>query len=80
MEIERERNIRVWLLLMCPPTRDLDPNSGMCPAWESNWRPFGSQISAQSTEPNQPGLKILFLIAVQFHFKNAAYKFVLMNS
>ena len=29
---------------------------GMCPDWESNQRPFGSQASAQSTEPHQPGL------------------------
>ena len=27
----------------------------MCPDWESNQRPFGSQASAQSTEPRQPG-------------------------
>ena len=25
------------------PTGDLAHNSGMCPDWESNWRPFGSQ-------------------------------------
>ena len=28
--------------------------------WESNWQPFDSQASAQSTESNQPGL-FLFL-------------------
>ena len=28
----------------------------MCPDWESNWRPFGSQVGVQSTEPHQPGL------------------------
>ena len=39
-----------------PPTRDLDHNPGMCPDWESNWQPFGSQASAQSTEPHQPEL------------------------
>ena len=27
----------------------------MCPDWESNWRPFGSQAGTQSTEPHQPG-------------------------
>ena len=41
-----------------PPTEDLAHNPGMCPDWESNWRPFGSQASVQSTEPHQPGLKI----------------------
>ena len=36
-------------------TGDLAGNPGMCPAWESNLRPFGSQAGAQSTEPHQPG-------------------------
>ena len=35
-------------------------NPGMCPDWESNWWPFGSQASAQSTEPHQPGPCSLF--------------------
>ena len=39
---------------MPPPTRDQDP--GMCPDWDSNWRSFGSQACAQSTELHQPGL------------------------
>ena len=39
-----------------PPTGDPARNPGMCPDWESNQRPFGSQASAQSTEPHQPGL------------------------
>ena len=39
-----------------PSTRGLACNPGMCPDWESNWLPFGSQASAQSTEPHQPGL------------------------
>ena len=37
------------------PTRDLAGNPGVCPDWELNWRPFGLQGSAQSTEPHQPG-------------------------
>ena len=39
-----------------PPTGDLlgAHNPGMCPKWESNQRPFGSQAGAQSTEPHQP--------------------------
>ena len=40
-----------------PPTGDLAHNPGMCPDWESNWRPFGLQAGSQSTEPHQPGLK-----------------------
>ena len=38
------------------PTGDLARNPGMCPDWESNQQPFGSQASVQSTEPHQPGL------------------------
>ena len=39
-----------------PPTGDLACNPGLCPDWELNQRPFGSQAGAQSTEPHQPGL------------------------
>ena len=39
-----------------PPTGDLAHNPGMCPDWESNWQPLGSQAGTQSTEPHQPGL------------------------
>ena len=33
---------------------DLARNLGMCPNWESNWQPFGSQAGTQSTELHQP--------------------------
>ena len=36
-----------------PPTGDLACNPGMCPDWESNQRPFGSQAGTQSIEPHQ---------------------------
>ena len=39
-----------------PPTGDLACNPCVCPNWELNWRPFGSQDGTQSTEPHQPGL------------------------
>ena len=57
-EREGEKHHNVWLPLTCPllgtwPTH----NPGMCPDWELNWRPFGSQAGTQSTEPHQPGLK-----------------------
>ena len=39
------------------PTGDLAHNPGMCPDWELNWRPFGSQAGPQSTEPQQPDQK-----------------------
>ena len=32
------------------PTGDLAYNPGMCPDWESNKQPFGSQADAQFTE------------------------------
>ena len=39
-----------------PRTGDLACNPGMCPDWETNRPPFGSQASTQSPEPHQPGL------------------------
>ena len=45
--------------LLCAPTRDLACNPGMCPDWEFNQGPFGSQVSTQSTEPHQPGLLLI---------------------
>ena len=32
-----------------------DCNPGMCPDWELNQKPFGSQAGTQFTEPHQPG-------------------------
>ena len=43
-----------------PPSGDLACNPGMCPDWELNGRPFGSQTGTQSTEPHQPGLEVVF--------------------
>ena len=52
-----------------PPPGDLAHNPGMCPHWESNWQPLGSQAGTQSTEPHQPGLKFtVFNCTVQWHF------------
>ena len=42
------------------PTGDPAYNPGMCPDWESNWQPLGSQASIQSTEAPQSGLTISF--------------------
>ena len=56
-EEERERNINVWLPLTPSPTpRDLAYNPGVCPDWESNRRPFGSQAGTQFTETHNPKL------------------------
>ena len=39
-----------------PPTGGQAHNPGMCPDWELNQQPFGSQACAQSIELHQPGL------------------------
>ena len=56
---EGEREGEKQQCVVAPPmphTGDLTCNPGMCPDWESNRRPFGSQAGTQSTEPHQPGL------------------------
>ena len=61
-EGENEGQKHQYVLASCvPPTGDLNCNPGMCPDWESNWRPFGMQAGTQSTERHQPGLIIPFL-------------------
>ena len=57
-----ERNIDLfdWLPLAPPPTGDLACNPGMCPDWESNQQPFGSQANTQSTEPHQSGITVVY--------------------
>ena len=60
-EEDREGEKYQCVVALCtPPTWDLACNPGMCPDWESKWRPFGSQVGAQSTEPHQPGLELEF--------------------
>ena len=44
-----------------PPTGDPTCNPGMCPDWELNQQPLGSQAGIQSTEPHQPGQVELIL-------------------
>ncbi|KAF6088491.1 hypothetical protein HJG60_008315 [Phyllostomus discolor] len=43
-------------VLPAPTTPNLPHNPGMCPDWESNQQPLGSQTSVQSIELHQPGL------------------------
>ena len=61
-EKERERNIDVqevhqWVASCMLPTGDLAHNPGMCPDWEPNQQPFGSQGDTQSAQPHQSGQK-----------------------
>ena len=53
-----------------PSTGDLACNPSTCSDWESNWWPFGSQSSPQSTEPFQPGLER----SLKSNFKNVGIK------
>ena len=62
-EGERKGEKHQCVVASCTPsTGDLAQNPGMCPDWESNWRPFALQFGAQSTKPHQPrpGHKIFF--------------------
>ena len=55
-EREREGEKHQCMAASCMlPTGDLSHNSGMCPDWESNQQPFGSQASIQFIKPHQPG-------------------------
>ena len=58
-EGERERNINVSLLLVCPSTGDMACNPGICPDWELN-ATLWFAACAQSTELHQPGLIVIF--------------------
>ena len=46
-----------------PHPGDLACNPGLCPDYESNHQPFGSQAGTQFTEPHQPGCN--FKIAIR---------------
>ena len=52
---------------LTPTIGDLACHPGMCPSWESNLKPFGSQASTQSTEQYQPGPKYGF-VSCPIHF------------
>ena len=52
-EKERQGEKHQLVVSCMPPTGGLVCNPGMCPGWESNQRSFGSQASAQSTDPCQ---------------------------
>ena len=46
-----------------PPTGYLDHNPGMCPNWESNWRPTGNPLS--HTSQGSYYLLIIVLFSIQ---------------
>ena len=60
-EGEREGKKRQCVVASrAPSPGDLAHNPGMYPDWDSNWGPCGlTAAGTQSTEPHQPGLKVL---------------------
>ena len=62
---EREEEKHQYVAASCAsPIGDLARNLSVYPDWELNrWR-FGSQAGAQSTEPHQPGLFLLFILTL----------------
>ena len=61
---EKEREGEKHQCVVAPhvaPTGDLALNPGMCPDWESNWRPFGSQPTLSPLSYTSQG-SIIFLI------------------
>ena len=59
------------------------PQPGTWPAtqacaldWESNWQPFDSQASTQSTEPHQPGHEFLDITPKAQHKKEKKKTYV----
>ena len=51
-EREREKHQHV-VASRSPSIGDMAQNPGMCPDWESNQQPSGSQAGTQSIEPHQ---------------------------
>ena len=45
-----------------PPTGDLAHSPGMCPDWESNWRPFGLQAGVHPLSHTSQGPLAYFII------------------
>ena len=58
-----------------PSTGDLAPNPGMCPNWELNQRPFGSQALTQSTELFHPsqGSSFIYLKRTMYKTSNILF-------
>ena len=52
---KRERETSLCGCLSYTPYWGPGPQPSMCPDWEPNWWPFGSQASIQPSEPPQPG-------------------------
>ena len=60
--LERGREISVHGCLSRGPHWDLACNPGMCPDWESNRRPLGSQPVFSPLSCTSPGLELLLFL------------------
>ena len=77
-EGERQGEEHQCVVASCmPPTGGLAHNPGMCPDWDLNWRPFGLQAHAQSTELHQPDqmcykylLTVMILSSSYLHYNS----------
>ena len=68
-EGEKEgENHRCVVASHIPSTGDLACNPGLCPEWEWNQQPFGSQAGGPSTELDQPGLFFFFFLVYLLYF------------
>ena len=80
-EGEREEEKHQFVVASCArPSGDVAHNPGMCPDWESNWRPFGLQASAHPLSRTSQGfeqfLEVLhepFLATLTLHCYNPKY-------
>ena len=61
---ERGRETQCVVASCTSPMGDLACNPRMCPDWEWNRQPFGSQAHTQSTELHQPGLQIFVKLPI----------------
>ena len=63
----RETSISCLLYSRPPTTGDLACSPGMCPDWELNWWPLGSQVGAQATNHTSQGKRLYCLNSTVFH-------------
>ena len=68
---EREKHLLV--AYHTPLTGDMAHNPGLCPDWESNWRPFGPQAGTQSTVWNALMHTILTLTQSRWNMHSDSY-------
>ena len=70
-EGEREGEKHQCVVASCAtPPGDMARDLGMCPDWESNWRPFSSQAGTQSTELHQPGLEFSSSVSQELLYRS----------